>query len=51
MRTTLILTGLVLLLSACNTLEGIGRDMRSAGEGIADGAGAVKEKIRDEEQR
>ena len=49
MRNTILCTSLLLLLAACNTMEGIGRDMRSAGGGIADGAGAVKEKIKDQE--
>lgn len=46
----MISASLILLLASCNTLEGIGRDMRSAGEGLADGAGAVKEKIKDQER-
>ncbi|MBY0408230.1 MAG: entericidin [Rickettsiales bacterium] len=36
---------LLLLLSACNTMEGLGRDMRGAGDGIANSASKVKEKL------
>jgi predicted small secreted protein len=44
-KTVLILFCLPLLLSACNTIEGMGRDVRNAGEGISDSATKVKEKI------
>jgi predicted small secreted protein len=40
-----ILLGLLLLLSACNTLEGFGKDMQGAGEGLSNGASKVKEKL------
>lgn len=35
----------ILLLSSCNTMEGIGKDMKGAGEGLANGASKVKEKL------
>lgn len=41
----LLCATLILLLAACNTMEGIGRDMKSAGEGLSDGAGKVKDKL------
>jgi entericidin B len=36
MLVTLIVTGLIL--TACNTVEGVGRDIKSAGEAIEDAA-------------
>ncbi len=35
------------LLSACNTVEGVGRDVEAAGEGIQEGSEAVKDDITD----
>ena len=42
-KTLMLIT--LLLLSACNTMEGIGKDMQGAGEGLANGASKVKEKL------
>ncbi|NBO18917.1 MAG: entericidin A/B family lipoprotein [Proteobacteria bacterium] len=50
MRNILCIT-LLFVLTACNTMEGIGRDMRSAGEGLSDGASKVKNKINGQESR
>lgn len=36
---------LLLLLTACNTLQGIGKDMQGAGEGLSNSAQKVKEKL------
>ncbi len=36
-----------LVLSACNTFEGMGKDVQNAGEGITDSAKTVKKKIND----
>ena len=33
-----ILTGLIFSLAACNTVEGLGRDMKSAGEAVTGAA-------------
>lgn len=44
MRLILILS-LPLLLAACNTVEGAGRDIRGAGQWTADSAQKVKNKI------
>lgn len=41
----LLLAALPLLLCACNTVEGMGKDVRNAGEGISNSATKVKEKI------
>lgn len=35
-------TGLVLALSACNTVEGVGKDVKSAGKTIEDAASSKK---------
>lgn len=46
MRNMILATTLVLVtLTGCNTFEGIGKDMQSAGEGLASGATKVKKKI------
>lgn len=46
MKKTVLMTLIALLgLSACNTIQGAGQDLKSAGEGISDGAHKVKEKI------
>lgn len=37
---------LLLLLSACNTVDGVGRDLRSAGETISGGAQKTKQEMR-----
>lgn len=36
---------LLLALSACNTFEGMGKDIRAAGEGLSDTASDTKEKM------
>lgn len=41
-RLMVILAGAGLLLAACNTVEGVGRDMSAAGGAIADTARQVK---------
>ena len=47
MRTIAIAAGLLAatLLSACNTVEGAGRDIQGAGEAVEDGAKKVKKAI------
>jgi predicted small secreted protein len=37
-----VVVTLVMPLSACNTMEGIGRDAKAAGEGITDAAQKTK---------
>jgi predicted small secreted protein len=37
-RTLLVIVGLGLLVSACNTVRGIGRDVQSVGEAVANTA-------------
>jgi len=37
-RTILLLVGAALALAACNTVQGFGRDLSSAGEAVADAA-------------
>jgi predicted small secreted protein len=37
-RTLLLLLGATLTLAACNTVEGIGKDVESVGETVADAA-------------
>lgn len=44
MRPTLILLAL-LALSACNTIEGMGRDVQAAGQAITGGAEEGRERI------
>lgn len=46
MRSVLFCLSALLLLSACNTIHGIGRDIESAGEVIGEGAQRTKEKMR-----
>lgn len=45
-KLTLVLAGL-LMLTACNTISGIGKDVQAAGSGIERGADNVKEEIKD----
>lgn len=44
-KTVITLTVTALLLSACNTFNGMGQDMKSAGQGISNSAEKVKEKM------
>ncbi|MEM8790473.1 MAG: entericidin A/B family lipoprotein [Pseudomonadota bacterium] len=44
MRVVILLTFLGLL-AACNTVEGVGRDIQSGGEAVEDGARSVKDAI------
>ena len=44
MRITAVLAA-VLALAACNTIEGIGRDVKSGGEAISEGARKAKDAI------
>lgn len=46
MRILLSLGTALLLLSACNTVEGMGRDIRGAGEAISGSAQHTREKMR-----
>ena len=41
----LVTVALMGLLAACNTVEGVGRDIQSGGEAISDGARSVKDAI------
>lgn len=41
----IILCVTLLLLSACNTMEGLGQDIKGAGEWTSDSAQKVKKKI------
>lgn len=43
--TVLIALAAAFALSACNTFEGMGRDIEKAGEGLSDTASKTKEKI------
>jgi entericidin B len=46
MKKMLILSvSLLSLLSACNTIEGVGQDLSAAGAGVANTAQKTKEKI------
>ena len=50
-RTALTLVALFLLalgLSACNTVEGVGRDVSAVGEGLSGAAGDTEEAIDDD---
>lgn len=38
MRSVILLLGAALALSACNTVNGIGRDVQSVGETVSDAA-------------
>jgi predicted small secreted protein len=40
-----ILSGAAALLSACNTMEGVGRDTSAAGRAVTDSASDVKQKM------
>jgi entericidin B len=40
-----------LAVSACNTVEGVGKDVSSAGEGISGGSNATKDKINETEKK
>ncbi len=44
-NTAFILIASALLLSACNTIEGAGKDVKNAGEAVSDSAVKVKKKI------
>ncbi len=46
MRILLCFSLLITALSACNTIEGAGRDIRSAGETISGSAQKTKEEMR-----
>ena len=41
----LALLAVLLALAGCNTFEGMGRDMQSAGQGLSNSARNVREKI------
>ena len=43
----LVCISLIVMLSACNTIEGAGQDIKGAGEWTSDSAHKVKEKIED----
>ncbi len=46
MKKMLIISlGILSLLSACNTIQGVGQDLSAAGEGVANTAQKTKEKI------
>jgi len=45
MRVILLLLLGTLALGACNTVEGVGRDLRDAGDAVEEGARKVKRKI------
>ena len=47
MRTLLFLLLGAMVLSACNTIEGVGRDVRGAGQAIEKGAKKTKQAITD----
>jgi predicted small secreted protein len=38
MRSVIMLLGVALVLTACNTVNGIGRDVQSVGETVSDAA-------------
>lgn len=40
-----VMISCLLLLSACNTVQGFGKDVERAGESINDSAGKVKKKM------
>ncbi|HEY9216884.1 MAG TPA: entericidin A/B family lipoprotein [Phenylobacterium sp.] len=42
MRKALLLTVAALILAACNTVEGVGKDMSAAGSAVADTARDAK---------
>ncbi|MBP7001845.1 entericidin A/B family lipoprotein [Amaricoccus sp.] len=43
--TTLLLAGLLGLLAACNTMSGVGQDLKSGGEAISDTADDAQAKM------
>jgi entericidin B len=45
MKLTLILALASLTLAACNTIEGVGKDLGKAGNAISSTAGKTKEKL------
>lgn len=45
MKKTIITLTLLFLTTACNTFEGIGQDVKGAGEGLSKTATKVKEKL------
>jgi predicted small secreted protein len=45
MKKILVLTLLALSLTACNTIQGMGEDLRGAGQGISNTSVKAKEKI------
>lgn len=45
MKHCMIFVFSLLALSACNTIEGVGRDLGKAGNAISDTAGKTKERI------
>lgn len=45
MKKTLIALSLLLLTTACNTFEGMGKDLQGAGEGLSNTASKTKEKL------
>ncbi len=40
-----VMLGVCALVSACNTMEGLGRDVRNTGDAVSDTARDVKEKL------
>jgi len=44
-KTIVFILGAALMLSACNTFQGMGRDIQGAGEWTSDSAQKVKQKI------
>ncbi len=44
-KTILMLLGSVMLLGACNTIQGMGNDIEAAGEAISGSASETKEKM------
>ena len=44
-KTIFVLAATSLLLSACNTIQGMGEDLTAAGEGVSKTAEKTKEKI------
>ena len=45
MRLVTMLVAALLALSACNTVQGVGQDVQSAGEAIESGAAKVKRAV------
>jgi predicted small secreted protein len=44
-KTLLACLGLMIALSACNTIQGAGQDIRAGGQGISNAAASTKDKI------